>query len=95
MALLGNQITISGTAQRLTSGSEQVETLLLKAHASNSGDVYVGPSTVTTSNGYPISPGEEFTIGPAHGGLKRTEQPSEVYAIGTTSDKLSWVGTRK
>lgn len=93
MALLGNQITVSGTAQQLTSGAQAVETLLVKAHASNAAVVYVGPLGATTANGYPVSPGEELVFSPAYDNLKRTPKPSEVYVVGTASDKISWLST--
>ena len=75
--LIGNQITISATAQALTAGDESAETLIIKAHATNDEPVYVGASGVATSTGYPVYPGEEFVLTPAHGGLAKTEKPKE------------------
>lgn len=95
MALIGNQVTISASAQALTAGSESVETLIVKAHTSNTGTVFVGPSGTTILTGYPVYPGEEFILTPAHGGLAKVPRPNEVYVIGTVSDKISWLGTRK
>lgn len=96
MALSANQVAVTGTAARLTSSATlQVETLLIKAHEDNVDPVFVGPTGVTTSTGYPIYAGEEFVVTPAHGGLQRTEKPYDVYVIGTTGDAVSWIGTQK
>ncbi len=95
MALLGNQVTVSGTAQQLTSSAALVETLIVKALEANANPVYVGELGVTTATGYPLYAGEEFVLTPPHGNLQRTPKPSEIYVIGTASDKIAWIGTRR
>lgn len=95
MALVGGQVAISASAQQLTASGVEVETLIVKAHEANANAVYLGPRGVTTSTGYPIYAGEEFVLAPAHGNLRKTPRPSEVYVIGTGSDTVAWIGTQK
>lgn len=95
MALIGNQVNVTGTAAALTATAVQVETLLVKPHADNGDPIFVGPQGVTLSTGYPVYAGEEFVIGPAHGSLLRTEKPKDVYVVGTSGDVASWIGTQK
>lgn len=59
--------------------------VVLKADASNSGTIYVGPAGVTTTTGYPLKPGEAISYGV--GNL------SSIYMIGTnTTDILHFTG---
>lgn len=51
----------------------------------NTNVIWVGGSTVTSSDGMPIAPGEALTVPLAHG--------KDLYAISTLADqKLAWLG---
>jgi hypothetical protein len=51
-----------GTAVIIMTENTITESITIKALEANSGDVYVGDSAVTVSNGYPLSPGETISI---------------------------------
>jgi len=54
-------VGVAGTAEVLA--SETVEHgVTIKAMPSNTGDIYVGDSAVSSSNGYPLSAGEEIHL---------------------------------
>ena len=75
-------LTISAVALTSNAASQGV---LIKSLSSNTGTVYVGPSTVTTSNGYPLAPGESISYPVSNSNL--------VYIIGTnTSDVVAVTG---
>jgi hypothetical protein len=92
-APVSGQITVSGTAQQLSATAVGGSALLLKAPASNANAVYIGPSTVTTSTGFPLDPGEDFTIEHrSQNGLPKYETTAaDLYVVGTASDKLGWI----
>ena len=58
-------ISVSGTAEILMAATA-THSVTVKALLANTGDVYVGDSDVTTSNGYPLSPGETISIDVDH-----------------------------
>lgn len=96
MPLSTGQVTISTSAQALRTPPLEAEGLLLKARSSNSGVVYLGTSTVTTSTGYALEPGESLEISkqlsPAGSALFNIPF-SSIYVIGTTGDKLTWLAS--
>lgn len=54
-------VTTSGTAEQLDTATVN-SYVKIKALSGNTGDVYIGDSTVTTTNGYPLSAGEEIKL---------------------------------
>jgi len=87
------QVAVTATAAPLTSDDFPAETVIVKAFPDNTGSVYIGTSDVTTSTGYPLSPGEEFQFSPALGNLNRTPKPKDVYVIGSNGDNAAWIAT--
>lgn len=91
--LTHGQKAMTGSAVQLSSSSAPVDTVVLKALSGNAADLYFGLTGVTSSTGYPLSPGEEFTIAPGNGPLKRVPLLSQLYAVGTSGDDLAWIAT--
>ena len=58
-------VSVAGTAELLLT-STFTQSVTIKALSGNTGDVYVGDSGVTSSNGYPLSPGETISMDADH-----------------------------
>jgi len=59
--------------------------VVVKANANNSGIIYIGNNTLTTSNGYPLAAGEQVEIA--------IDDTSQVYVVADTVDQnYSWLG---
>lgn len=71
-------LTISASAQAVS--AQGVSGAMLKAASTNSGTVYLGDSSVTTSTGFPLAAGESIALDDF--------DLSCLYAVGTASDKL-------
>ena len=57
------------------------ETVLLKAPSTNVGTVYLGPTGVLATNGFPLAPGESIAID--------ASELSAIFAIGTAGDDVA------
>ena len=55
-------VTTAGTRTALQSSVLQVHTAIIKANAANTGVIYVGDSSVASTNGYELSAGEGVAI---------------------------------
>lgn len=88
------QVTVSGTAQALSSSAVPTEEYVVKAKSTNVGPVYLGPSTVTTANGHFLEAGESIglVVDISSGQPKFEVRPHELYVVGTAGDKVSWFG---
>lgn len=88
------QLTLTASAQVLTT-PVNVAAWVLKALATNSGIAYIGPSGVTTANGYPLVPGEEFDYQRnfQNGQVVYPLQPSDISVVGTVGDIVAWFAT--
>lgn len=53
-------VTTSGTAEAISSG--QFRSIVIKALASNSGNIYVGDSSVDSSNGFILAANETLSM---------------------------------
>lgn len=60
--LMSGQKTSTAAAAAVAIGSHPVRSVLVRALAGNAGLVYVGPSGITSSTGYELSPGEPVAI---------------------------------
>jgi hypothetical protein len=54
-------VAVAGTAEPIMT-TNQYGYLIIKALASNTNDVYVGNSTVDSTNGYPLEAGESVAV---------------------------------
>jgi len=83
-AIYSGQQTATTSAAALPSQAF-VNGVILKSIVGNTGTIYIGPSTVTTSNGYPLTAGEAISYSIANS--------STIYMIGTNAtDKLAITG---
>lgn len=92
---LCGQITVSGSAQRLSSPLGDVAAFIIKAPSTNSNSVYVGDANVTTSSGFILNPGDllEYERIVQNGQPVYQLRPSDFYVVGTAPDKVSWVAS--
>jgi methylaspartate ammonia-lyase len=57
----------------------------IKAHAGNTGFVYVGDAAVSSTNGFQLDNGEEVFLA--------IDDPSKIYVIGSADNQdVSWIG---
>ena len=83
-AIYSGQQTATTSAAALPSQAF-VNGVILKSIVGNTGTIYIGPSTVTTSHGYPLTAGEAISYSIANS--------STIYMIGTNAtDKLAITG---
>lgn len=94
--LIGGQVTLTTSAQQLTSTQYEISAILVKPLSGNVDDMYIGPSGVTASTGYPLSPGEAWknvTVN-RQGEAVVDIKPSDIYVVGTAGDKVAWQALR-
>lgn len=57
-------IATSGTRQAITALDRNAVSIMIQADSLNTGKIYIGDSTVTTSNGIELAAGETFVLTP-------------------------------
>ena len=55
-------VAIAGTAVTLLATDQEIYVVTIKAKSTNGGDIFVGDSNVSSSNGFILDAGEEVTI---------------------------------
>lgn len=55
-------VATAGTRVQITSSKLGASGIIFQANSANTGKIYIGDNTVTSSNGMAIGPGESFTI---------------------------------
>lgn len=55
-------VTTAGTAVAIGSGGVKARNITVRALSGNTGDIYLGSSTVSSTDGFPLSPGEVITV---------------------------------
>jgi hypothetical protein len=87
------QTSITASAQQLTTSRLETDDWSVRALSTNVGNVAIGPSGVTTSTGYLLEPGDEFSFGSiiAAGHPVYDLRPDELYVVGTSGDKVTWL----
>ena len=84
-APISGQQSVTTTATALPANALQ-NGLIVTAAATNAGVVYVGPAGITTSTGYPLSPGMSMSYAVANS--------SGISILGTiTTDKVEYTGS--
>jgi len=78
-------LTETNKAQQLTSESQIIVALSIKARSANTAVVRIGPSTVE-GKGYPLAAGEsvEFDV----------IDPTRIYLYGNENDGVNWLGLK-
>lgn len=94
-APLYGQLTMNGSAQRLSNPTVEISAFTIKAPSTNTLPVYIGDASVTTSTGHVLAPGDEFQYERLQqNGLPVYQlRPSDFYVVGTASDKVSWLAS--
>lgn len=81
------QVLTPGTEVRITTSVVKVKSGVFKARHSNVGAVYLGLSTVTSTNGQTLLPGDAFRV--SFGDM--TEKPDALWVdAATADDRLDW-----
>ena len=80
------QVTVGTSAVQLTTSSTSLNFgVVIKADPNNSGNVYVGDSSVSTSNGYLLTPGEGIAF--------EIDDASKVWLVADADNqKVYWLG---
>ncbi len=83
--LLSGEKTLTETnkAERLTSVSQIITGMVVRANKLNTANVYIGPSTVSTTSYY-LEPAESLQFD--------VIDPARVYVYGKANDTLSFFG---
>jgi hypothetical protein len=87
---ISNPTTIYSAQQTVTASATALNSqalsngIVITARSTNTGTTYVGPSTVTTSNGYALLPGQSISYG--------VTNANAVWIVGTASDVVYVTG---
>lgn len=94
-APLHGQVNVTGTAAAITATPTLTAAFTLQAPLTNANPIFVGASTVTTTTGFQIDPGAaiDYEHNDQHGQNKYVLNLSDFYVVGTTGDKLTWLGS--
>jgi hypothetical protein len=86
------QVTLAAGAKTLSSAQVNCVAFTIKAPATNAKTAYYGASTVTTSTGMALDPGESVTYQRnfQNGNPAYPLGPSDIYVCGTSGDVLTW-----
>ena len=85
-------LTLAGTAQIINDVPEQVTFVKLRAREGNVGNVYVGVSDVTSTNGWTLEPRDVLLIDLDPDGKGSSLPANTFYFNGTTTnDDIDWV----
>ena len=85
-APIAGQTTSTGTAVALASSTALTQGVIIQALATNVGNVYLGPSSVTTSTGFQLQPGQATSVA--------VNNLNVVYLIAATSgDGVCYIGS--
>lgn len=92
---LHGQIALTASAQPLSAVPVIAAAFTIKAAATNFSPAFVGASTVTTSNGHWLDPGDSFDYehGDFHGETRLNLNLSDFYAVGTVGDTVTWLAS--
>lgn len=92
---LHGQVALSGSAQPLSTTALTSKSWILKAPTSNAGPAYMGGPSVSSSNGHQMDPGDEFEYELRYfqGEPFYPLQPSDIYVVGGSGDKVTWLAS--
>lgn len=85
-SLASGQITLGASAVQLSTSLDGTLGLIVKAKSTNTGNVFIGPSSVTTANGLIVEPGEALPVD--------LIIPSALWVVGTSGDVVSYLALR-
>lgn len=76
-------VSVTNTAVQLT--NQAVSGVVVQALAGNSANVVIGDSSVTTSNGFQLQPGQATGVA--------IDNVDKLYVNGTAGDGVCWIGS--
>jgi len=77
-------VAVTNTAIAIST-SQAVSGVIIQALAANTNNIYVGPSTVTTANGFELQPGQATSVA--------IDNLSKIYINGTATDGICFIGS--
>ena len=77
-------VSVTNTAVAIAT-SQAVSGVIVQALAANTDNIFVGPSTVTTANGFELQPGQATSVA--------IDNLSKVYINGTAADGVCFIGS--
>ena len=86
----------AGTAVALSTVDEHVLTITYIAVVGNTGEVYLGDSTVSSTAGFPFQPGDTFSDNPSQAdqdtGIIHTILLSDIFIdVANNNDKMAYI----
>lgn len=92
---LHGQVAVGASALPLSAAPLTVKSWVLKAPSSNAAAAYIGAAGVTVNNGHQMDPGDvfEYEIRYFQGEPFYPLQPSDIFVVGTSGDKVSWLAS--
>lgn len=81
-------ISSAGTRQQITTSNIAAMSVIIQADSLNTGKIYIGDSTVTSSNGIELSAGDSFILNPEFLG-EREVTLSDIYVDTETNDNIA------
>lgn len=90
------QIVLTTSPQALSATQVSGETFTIKAPVTNVGSAYLGASTVSTTTGYQLDPGEsvDYQRNDQHGQGRLQLRVNDFYVLGTAGDTLTWLASQ-
>lgn len=89
-------LTSAGTGQQFSTSTQRVLSIIFKARSGNTGNIYIGSSTVAAAVGLELLPGEEITL-PISDSVQETGKPHTIplsdfyFDGGTTNDDVDFI----
>ena len=89
-SLAAQTLTSAGTAQSISVSEINVEAALIYADSANVGTIFIGGSTVDSTNGIPLAAGHALPVGSdrSHGATSDIDLKSIFFDGTNTSDKV-------
>jgi hypothetical protein len=96
-APLAGQVAVTGTAAALSTSTSEISVLLIQADWDNAAEVCVGPTGVTTSTGFKLTPGQELSLEYQNVSGDFVVEPklTELFVVGSPGDGVSWLAWRR
>ena len=85
-------LTSAGSAERVNNVDRQLTFIAFQARPGNTGNIFVGVSDVSSTNGWTLTPGEVRDIDFDPQGIGQSINMNELFFDGaTTNDDIEWM----
>ena len=79
-------VAVAGTAEALVGSDTLATSVVIQAQKDNTGDMYIGDSTVDSTNGIELQPGQSLTVeGEWIGGTQESFNLADIWVDAATS----------